>query len=50
MADVWTVSDYATYAVLCRPDGTSAARFHVIAEAYAVAKLINAAEEKDVSK
>lgn len=50
MADLWTVANHDVYAVLCRPDGTAAARFHVIAEAYAVAKLINAAEEKEVSK
>jgi len=38
---VWTVADFATYAVLCRPDGSAAARFHVIAEAHAAARAIN---------
>jgi hypothetical protein len=43
MADaaMWTVSDQATYAVLHRPDGTAAARFHVIAEAHAAAAALN---------
>lgn len=43
MADLWTVSNLDTYAVLCRPDGTAAARFHVIAEAYMACAAINAA-------
>jgi len=40
-AGLWTVADYETYAVLCRPDGSAAARFHVIAEAYMAAEAIN---------
>lgn len=40
-ATIWTVADFATYAVLCRPDGSAAARFHVIAEAYIAAEAIN---------
>jgi len=39
----WTVSEFPTYAVLCRPDGTAAARFHVIAEAHMACRAINAA-------
>lgn len=39
----WTVSDHDTYAVLHRADGTAAARFHVIAEAHAAARAMNAA-------
>lgn len=42
-AGLWTVADYETYAVLCRPDGSAAARFHVIAEAHAAARAMNAA-------
>ena len=38
----WTVSDHDTYAVLHRADGTAAARFHVIAEAHAAARAMNA--------
>lgn len=44
-ATLWTVADHATYAVLHRPDGTPAARFHVIAEAHEAARAINAAKE-----
>lgn len=39
----WTVADYATYAVLLRPDGTPAGRIHVIAEAHEIARRMNAA-------
>ena len=49
-AATWTVSDYDVYAVLCRPDGTAAARFHVIAEAYMACAAINAAEEKEAGR
>lgn len=39
---IWTVANHDTYAVLHRPDGTAAARFHVIAEAHEVAARMNA--------
>lgn len=41
-APLWTVSDHSTYAVLHRPDGSQAARFHVIAEAHEAARAMNA--------
>lgn len=41
----WTVADHDVYAVLLRPDGTPAARFHVIAEAHMAARAINATQE-----
>lgn len=40
---LWTVGNQDTYATLHRPDDSVAARFHVIAEADAVVRLINAA-------
>lgn len=39
---LWTVADHDTYATLHRPDGTIAARFHVIAEAHDAARAMNA--------
>ena len=39
---LWTVATHDTYAVLHRPDGTAAARFHVIAEAHEAAARMNA--------
>lgn len=39
---LWTVADHDTYATLHRPDGTIAARFHVIAEAHEAARAMNA--------
>lgn len=39
---IWTVANHDTYAVLHRPDGTAAARFHIIAEAHAAARALNA--------
>ncbi len=47
MTALWSVRNLDTSAVLCRPDGTAAARFHVIAEAYMACAAINAAKEKD---
>ena len=38
---LWTVANHDTYATLHRPDGSAAARFHVIAEAHAAACLLN---------
>ncbi len=40
---LWTVANHDTYATLHRPDGTIAARFHVIAECEAVARVLNGA-------
>ena len=40
---LWTVADHDTYAVLIAPDGHIAARFHVIAECEAVARVLNGA-------
>ena len=37
MPGIWTVADHSVYAVRHRPDGTPAARFHVIAEAHEAA-------------
>lgn len=42
---LWTVANHDTYASLHRPDGTIAARFHVIAECEAVARVLNGARE-----
>lgn len=42
-APLWTVANHDTYAVLHRPDGSAAARFHVIAECEAVARVLNGA-------
>lgn len=39
----WTVGNHDTYATLHRPDGTIAARFHVVAECEAVARVLNGA-------
>jgi len=39
---LWTVADHDTYATLHRPDGTIAARFHVIAEAHEAARAMSA--------
>jgi hypothetical protein len=44
---LWTVADQATYAVLHRPDGTAAARFHVIAEAHQAAAALNREGDAD---
>lgn len=41
----WTVGNHDAYASLCRPDGTEAARFHVVAECEAVARVLNGAGE-----
>ncbi len=41
-APLWTVADHDTYAVMHRPDGSAAARFHVIAEAHEAARAMNA--------
>jgi hypothetical protein len=46
-APIWTVADQATYAVLHRPDGTAAARFHVIAEAHQAAAALNNSNQED---
>lgn len=43
---LWTVADYATYAVLHRPDGSAAGRIHVIAEAHEIARAMNAAKKE----
>ena len=40
---LWTVANHDAYASLHRPDGTEAARFHVIAECEAVARVLNGA-------
>lgn len=42
-APLWTVANHDTYATLHRPDGTIAARFYVIAECEAVARVLNGA-------
>lgn len=42
---LWTVANHDAYASLCRPDGTEAARFHVVAECEAMARVLNAARE-----
>lgn len=39
---LWTVANHDTYAVLIAPDGHIAARFHVVAECEAVARVLNA--------
>jgi hypothetical protein len=44
---LWTVADHDVYAVLHRPDGTAAARFHVIAEAHQAAKALNRGGDDD---
>lgn len=44
-APLWTVANHDTYATLHRPDGTIAARFHVVAECEAVARVLNWARE-----
>ncbi len=41
---LWTVADHDTYAVLIAPDGHIAARFHVVAECEAVARVLNGAQ------
>ena len=40
---LWTVANHDTYAVLIAPDGHIAARFHVVAECEAVARVLNGA-------
>lgn len=50
MPGIWTVADQSTYAVLHRPDGTPAARFHIIAEAHEAARAINAAIKDEGEK
>lgn len=50
MPGIWTVADHSVYAVLHRPDGTPAARFHVIAEAHEAARAINARRIEDLEK
>jgi len=42
---LWTVANHDTYAVLIAPDGHIAARFHVVAECEAVARVLNVARE-----
>jgi len=42
---LWTVANHDTYAVLIAPDGHIAARFHVVAECEAVARVLNGARE-----
>ena len=42
-APLWTVGNHDMYATLHRPDGTEAARFHVVAECEAVARVLNGA-------
>ena len=44
-APLWTVANHDTYAVLIAPDGHIAARFHVVAECEAVARVLNGARE-----